>query len=159
VGDSAGDVLRRIAVALRAAVPELPALAAGNALAWWPSEHTAPVAFSAGSPRGERRRHLRKYAEGTLGPDKSFFFRGAKGLLRLRAQNLGVFLQLADGIDDDTWSYHLQRGDYSTWVREAIKDTDLAEEIADVETTPNLTADDSRAAVAEAIGRRYTEAG
>ena len=70
-----------------------------------------------------------------------------------------MFLQLADGIDDDTWRYHLNRGDYSTWVREAIKDGELADEIADIEATPDAPADASRAAVAEAIGRRYTEAG
>ena len=159
VGDSAPDVLRQICSALGAGPPDLPEFETGHAIAWWPKDHVAPVAFRAGAPRGERRRHLRKYAEGTLGPDKSFFFRGARGLLRLRAQNLGMFLQMADGIDDDTWRYHLHRGDYSAWVREAIKDVELADEIADIETSQDVPADDSRAAVAEAIGRRYTEAG
>ena len=51
--------------------------------------------------------------------------------------------EMADGVDDDTWTYHLQRGDYSTWIREAIKDTDLAREIADVETKPDLSAEAS----------------
>ncbi len=79
--------------------------------------------------------------------------------MRLRAQNLGMFLQMADGVDDDTWTYHLQRGDYSTWIREAIKDNDLAREVADVETKPDLSAEASRVAVTEAIERRYTAPG
>ncbi|HET9372560.1 MAG TPA: HAD-IIB family hydrolase [Vicinamibacterales bacterium] len=159
VGDRAGEVMLRIAAALRTGTPEVPALSPGEALAWWPGDHAEPIAFRPGAPRGERRRHLRKYAEGTLGPDKSFFFRGPRNQLRLRAQNLGMFLQLADGVDDDTWRYHLNRGDYSSWVREAIKDFELADEIADIEATSDAPADASRAAVAEAIGRRYTEAG
>ena len=43
----------------------------------------------------------RKYAEGDLPPDRSFYFRGPEGKLNLRAQNLILFLQLADGVDDD----------------------------------------------------------
>lgn len=32
----------------------------------------------------ERKRHLRKYAEGSLPEDRSFYFRGPQGKLRLR---------------------------------------------------------------------------
>ena len=63
----------------------------------------------------QRRRHLRKYAEGDLGADRSFYFRGGDGKLNLKAQNLIIFMQIADGIDDKTWEYHLRRGDYSQW--------------------------------------------
>ena len=62
-------------------------------------------------------------------------------------------------MDDDTWNYHLRRGDYSTWIRESIKDNDLAEEIAHVETKADLPAETSRLAVAEVIDRRYTKPG
>ena len=75
----------------------------------------------------ERRRHTRKYAEGELPPERSFFFRGADKKLNLRARNLIQFLQLAEGVDDDTWMHHLREGDYSEWMRDAIKDTELAE--------------------------------
>ena len=43
--------------------------------------------------------------------------------------NLTLFLQIADGVDDATWLYHLGRGEYSSWVREHIKDAGLAEEL------------------------------
>ena len=53
-------------------------------------------------------RHTRKYAEGELGEDKSFYFRGPDNALNLRAQNLTIFLQMADGVDDQTWRHHLE---------------------------------------------------
>ena len=66
-----------------------------------------------------------------------------------------MFLQMADGVDDETWLHHLRLGDYSRWARDAIKDTELADEIAAIESSGS-SATDSRAAIAEAIGRKYT---
>ena len=85
--------------------------ATGEAVAWWRHPERAPVRFRSIPPRAERRRHLRKYAEGELG-DSSFYFRGPEGKLNLRAQNLQIFLQMADGVDDETWIWHLRNGDY-----------------------------------------------
>ena len=64
---------------------------------------------------------MRKYAEGDLGAEKSFTFRGPQGRLNLRAQNLQMFLLIGDGVDAETWFHHLRRGDYSQWSREVIK--------------------------------------
>jgi hypothetical protein len=61
----------------------------------------------------ERRRHIRKYAEGRPGEDKSFYFRGPERALNLRAHNLLLFPQLDDGVDDATWLHHLRQGDYA----------------------------------------------
>ena len=69
-------------------------------------------------PRAERHRHRRKYAAGSLGDDKSFYFRGPREALNLRAHNLALFLQIADGVDDETWLHHLRQHDYSSWLRE-----------------------------------------
>ena len=62
--------------------------------------------------------------------DKSFYFTGPLNRLNLRAQNLAMFTQIAEGIDDETWLYHLRRGDYSQWMRDAIKDDEMADEVA-----------------------------
>jgi hypothetical protein len=107
-------------------------------------------------PELQRRRHARKYSEGDLGEDRSFYFRGPDGALSLRVQNLSLFLQIAAGVDDRTWLHHLRAGDYSTWVRDAIKDAGLADEIAAVERDGALSAADSRARIKEAVDRRYT---
>jgi hypothetical protein len=107
--------------------------------------------------RVERRRHVRKYAEGELPPERSFYFRGPEGKLNLRAQNLMLFLQLAEGVDDDTWLYHLRRGDYSQWFRERIKDETLAEEARALEEQKHLAPAEGRAALRALVEKYYTQ--
>jgi hypothetical protein len=77
-------------------------------------------------------------------------------VLNLRAQNLILFMQIADGVDDATWLHHLRQGDYSRWFREAIKDELLAEEVAPLEERQELTAAEGRDLVRKAIEQRYT---
>jgi hypothetical protein len=102
----------------------------------------------------EHQRHQRKYARGELGADNSFYFRGPDEKLNLRAQNLVTFLQMAEGVDEDTWMHHLKRGDYSRWFREKIKDPELAAEASTIERSGD--AHGSRARIREAIERHYT---
>ena len=104
----------------------------------------------------ERKRHRRKYAAGELGEDKSFYFRGADGKLNLRAQNMNLFAQIAEGVDEDTWRFHLTQGDYSRWLRDAIKDKELAGTVAKIEQNGGLSAAESRQQVIEAIRKNYT---
>jgi hydroxymethylpyrimidine pyrophosphatase-like HAD family hydrolase len=161
LGREPAETLRRFAGALGLGAPSVDSggLPAGEVLVWSPRTPAAEAVRLRATPaRGERRRHARKYAEGELGPDRSFFFRGPDGRLNLRAQNLRLFLQVADGVDDQTWLFHLRRGDYSAWIRGAIKDDDVADEIAAVETgalgAPSPT--ETRARVRAAIEARYT---
>ena len=92
----------------------------------------------------------------SFGPDRSFYFRGPDDRLNLRAQNLAVFVQLADGVDDDTWRHHLRNGHYSRWFREAIKNDELADDAAAIEREDDLPARESRARIRAAIEQRYT---
>jgi hypothetical protein len=123
--------------------------------AWLVRLGAGPVSFEAAEPKAERRRHQRKYATGELGEDKSFYFRGPDRRLNLRAQNLGLFMQMAEGVDDDTWTHHLKEHDVSGWFLESIKDEALAKEAADVEADGSLSPEESRARIREAIQRRY----
>jgi hypothetical protein len=107
-------------------------------------------------PRQDRQRHSRKYAEGELGEDKSFYFRGPDGALNLRAQNLAIFVQIAEGIDDRTWLHHLRAADYSRWLSDKIKDSQLAEDVASIEEDEALTPSESRRRIKEVVERRYT---
>jgi hypothetical protein len=128
---------------------------AGHAMFWRSGEKEA-LLIKTKSPRTERKRHSRKYAEGNLGADRSFYFRGPQRKLNLRASNLHQFLQLADGVDDETWDFHRSNGDYSKWVRGHIKDNQLADEIAEIETDSKADPKDTRAAVRAAVEARYT---
>lgn len=125
------------------------------ALAWLDGGRPAATRFRVARRRVEHRRHIRKYTEGELPPDRSFFFRGRDGALNLRAVNLVRFCELAEGVDATTWDFHLRRGDYSRWLREMIKDPELAVEVHGVEGNLALDAADSRRDVLAAIRRRY----
>jgi hypothetical protein len=100
------------------------------------------------------RRHRRKYAEGELPPDRSFYFRGPEGKLNLRAQNLTIFMQLAEGVDDQTWMHHLRQGDYARWFRDCVKDEDLAAAAKQVEAL-DIKPAKSREIIRAAIERDY----
>ncbi|HET7880370.1 MAG TPA: HAD-IIB family hydrolase [Acetobacteraceae bacterium] len=104
---------------------------------------------------GTRLRHRRKYAEGRLGDDKSFWFRGADSRLRLQAHNLMLFIQIGEGVDSETWQWHRVQGDYSRWIREAIKDDQLSDTVAGIEAS-HAVPDEARRLIHEAIQRRYT---
>jgi hypothetical protein len=137
----------------RAPAPELPP---GTALLWNKNNASAPLVVKLEPGKTERRRHLRKYAEGELPVDRSFFFRGPENKLKLRAHNLVLFLDLADGVDDDTWTHHLRRNEYSQWMRDAIKDPELAEQIAAIEQQDNLDAERSRQEIRKLVEAKYT---
>jgi HAD superfamily hydrolase (TIGR01484 family) len=156
VGSRPEDTFRRFAAAAGVAPPPPVHAEEGQALMWYRSKAAAPIAFTVRPSRVERRRHVRKYAAGDLGPDKSFYFRGPEGRLNLRTQNLQTFVQIADGVDDDTWLHHLERGHYSRWIREAIKDEALADEVARIEHDYRTDPAGSRARIRAAIEQRYT---
>ena len=96
-----------------------------------------------------------KDAEGELGEDKSFDFRGPDDAHNVRAQNLRIFLQMADGVGGETWRHPLKSHDGSRWIREAIKDGARAGEAQQVENADHDPME-SRHAIREAVGRRYT---
>jgi len=159
IGRSADETLRAFGEAAGAPPPAtLPGTAGpGEALLWRRRpEAQDPVWLRTLGPKSEHRRHVRKYATGELGEDKSFYFRGPTGQMNLRAQNLALFIQLAEGVDDETWLHHLRIQDYSRWFREAIKDEDLASEAAGVERQTGLAPGQSRELIKAAIERRYT---
>jgi HAD superfamily hydrolase (TIGR01484 family) len=125
-------------------------------LAWLDGPASRAVRFRVGRRQVQHQRHVRKYTEGELPPERSFFFRGPTGSLKLRAANLKRFAELAEGVDDDTWLHHLRAGHYSTWLREVIKDAELADEVAALERGAAGDGAESRRRVLDALRRRYT---
>jgi HAD superfamily hydrolase (TIGR01484 family) len=136
--------------------PHVPAdkLPPGQALYW--ETHTNKTYMLETQPgRSERVRHSRKYVEGHLGAH-SFFFRGPDRKLNLRAHNLMLFVLMAEGVDDDTWTFHLRNGEYSKWFRTDVKDGDLADAAARIEHDPSLSPIASRERIRAEIQKRYT---
>lgn len=158
IGKSPMEVFRSFARNLGIAEPQADdrELVPGEALVWFRNSSTAPIHVKTVPSSRERLRHARNYAEGELSPEQSFFFRGPESKLNLRAQNLKTFLQLADGVDDETWMYHLRRGDYSTWFESMIKDEELKRQAEQVEQDRNVSPHDSREKIKQAVEARYT---
>lgn len=127
----------------------------GQLLMWRQDTNEPPAVVQVYPCQMERQRHSRKYAVGELPPDRSFYFRGPEGKMNLRAQNLMLFLQLADGVDDETWQFHLNQGDYSAWFRDCIKDENLAAVATRIEGL-HATAAESRSLIRTAVEQDYT---
>jgi len=67
-----------------------------------------------------------------------------------------IFAQIAEGIDEETWLFHLYRGDYSRWFREAIKDPYLADHAERIEQRRDLRPAETRELMLSFIEARYT---
>jgi hypothetical protein len=156
IGNDPAEMLNNFSRTVGQAPPSLGrvTLQPGEAVAWLRDSAEPPFLFRSALPRAERRRHRRKYAEGELRPDLCFYFRGPEGKLNLKAQNLAIFLQLADGVDDDTWLFHLKNGDISRWFRDVIKDPELALQTALMERG-DVNAAESRKHIRSEIEHRY----
>jgi hydroxymethylpyrimidine pyrophosphatase-like HAD family hydrolase len=132
-------------------------LAHGEVLIWQPGQDRQPPFVVEVEPgHTERRRHSRKYAEGLLVPERSFYFRGPEEKLNLRAHNLILFMEMAEGVDDATWLHHFRQGDFSRWFREGIGDKSLASEAEEIESHRDLSAAEGRERIRAAIERHYT---
>jgi hydroxymethylpyrimidine pyrophosphatase-like HAD family hydrolase len=157
VGSAPEETLKAFASAAGFELPELTVQPEnGEVTVWRPNSSLPPQPLSVIPARLEHQRHQRKYAAGDLGVEYSFYFRGPTGKLNLRAQNLTLFNQLAEGIDDETWLFHLREEHYSRWFRDVIKDDELATAARAVERERSLSAIESRNRIRSLIEERYT---
>ncbi|MFN0056025.1 MAG: HAD hydrolase family protein [Planctomycetales bacterium] len=157
IGDDPAKLLAEYCELLGIKSPELKPPADSEkhrAVAWWRGKG-APFWFRRSSLQGEHQRHRHQYFDGEMDPANQFYFRGPKGLLKLAAGNLRTFMQLADGVDDETWIYHLQRGDYADWFRTAIQDEKLAVLAEQLHRTDGVSAKESRKRISELIQKLY----
>lgn len=126
-----------------------------QAIVWYPHGGDPIRPIHVIPPRGARIRHRRKYAEGDM-RYHSFYFRGPGNRHNIKAHNLNIFAQIAEGIDEETWLFHLRRGDYSRWFRDAVKDPYLAEQAERVERRQQLQPVETRSLICGLIESRYT---
>ena len=139
VGPHAAEMIAEFCAARRVASPPCAPrqMDKGEALLWRVGQG-GPMWLRLARTRTPHQRHVRKYAEGELPPDRSFFFHGP------------------DGVDDATWVHHLRRGDYSRWFRDEVKDEELSREAQQVERDESLPPEESRRRILAAIDKRYT---
>ncbi|MBO9202270.1 MULTISPECIES: HAD-IIB family hydrolase [Niastella] len=126
----------------------------GQAWVWDIAANNEPVLIKTGTPVHLLQRHKKKYARGDMDYN-SFYFRGPENKMNLKAYNLMVFTEIAAGIDEETWRYHLKRKDYSNWLRHSVHDEELASMIDEIENNEQL-AQRSRQTITDLINERYT---
>ena len=156
VGPASARTLGQVAEALAETPPHFPlsTVQAEEVVAWFITEGHWPLRLRVPLGRAERLRRLHGHVEGDLGSG-SFVFRGPDARWELRANNLGTFCQLAEGVDEQTWLFHLWHGDYSRWIRHVLRDDELAREVSTIERRYELPAVDSRRQVLGVITHRY----
>lgn len=132
-----------------------PAAPPGAALLWRRCSNEV-TDIRVGRGNNQRQPHLRCWTEAPVIEEKAFRFRGPTASLNLQARTVASLLEIGEGVDDDTWLYHLRRGEYSSWLRHVIHDDTLANTVAAVETGA-VTAHESRTLVATALWRWYRQ--
>ncbi len=157
-GPAPAQLLAQVATSVGTAPPIPPAgeTEERTALVWRRTEGNSVEPMVILPPCARHRRHRRKYAEGELAPDRSFYFRGADETLDIRAANLMDFVQIGDQIDENSWRYHLDRGDYSRWLDEVVHDDELACETRKLEGRADLPVSELRTRLHQTIDTAYT---
>jgi hydroxymethylpyrimidine pyrophosphatase-like HAD family hydrolase len=115
-----------------------------------------PVAFRASQRTVPHVRHLNKYLRAPLPGQKRFFFRPLKGEVPAPAASLWDFRETLATLPTETVAYHLRRGDFERWVRDVMRDAELARRLRKITHRP-LTDPELRRAVADAVADRYEE--
>jgi hydroxymethylpyrimidine pyrophosphatase-like HAD family hydrolase len=159
ISDEPSKLLQKFCESLGEEAPNLEPSADGEkhrAIAWWRGKGS-PFWFRRLPPRGEHQRHQHQYFDGEMDPESCFHFRGPTGALNLAAGNLRTFMQLAEGVDDETWAYHLKRGDYASWFREKIQDQELTAVTEQLQCADAVSPQDSRQRMLEMIRKLYVK--
>ena len=154
VGDNPGYPFQQVSEILHLPMPEqIPTLGEGDICVWRLHTATPPFKVRYQQPHHLMQRHKKKYATGDMG-DNSFVFTGRDNRLHLMANNLLLFAHIAEGIDDDTWCWHLNRHDYTRWFKDTIHDEELAAVSSAVEASKDPTA--TRRQILTFINSKYT---
>lgn len=159
IGDDPRDKLAEFCKLLNEPMPQVPPPVDGkthHALAWWRGK-SDPAWFVRLPSKIEHQRHRHGYLDGDMDEEHRFYFRGPKGELNLPAQNLRMFMQLGEGVDDDTWLYHLRKGHYDRWFRDVIQDDDLAEWTVSLRNNGIASAAKSREQLFDYIRQKYEQ--
>jgi len=155
IGNEPGSTLRKYADIKKIKLPDQPINALEKGEAWiWETDRGDLFPIRCEKPAQLLKRHKKKYAAGDM-QDNSFYFTGPGKKLNLKANNLMMFIQMAEGVDDDTWMHHLRGKEYSAWFRNQVHDDELADFAAKVEDTETDTAT-SKDAILHRIKEKYT---
>ena len=141
----------KLQLPMPASIPDL----AENEIAIWDREEDGKPVYKARFrlPEQLQQRHKKKYAQGDMSYN-SFIFTGPDNKMHLKANNLMLFAHIAEGIDTETWLFHLHRKDFSRWFRDSVHDQELANVGEEAERISNTDA--SKKHILSYITTKYT---
>jgi len=112
--------------------------------------------FSATPRETPHVRHLTKYADQRVGPERAFLFRRPDGTPVTAAESLNEFRTAVASVGEDVIEGHCRRGDVSRWVEHVFSDRILATLLRKVEArAARGEIGDLARAVTEPIELRY----
>lgn len=91
---------------------------------------TPTRAFTLAARRTTHVRHRHKYADVCLSDERRFYFRSAEGQTLAPAATMHDFRVALGNLNPQALRYHLERGDFSSWLDSTIADKNLAEQAA-----------------------------
>jgi len=113
------------------------------------------VTFRAGPRAVPHVRHLYKYLQAPLPTAKRFYFCDTAGrFIGITAASLAEFNDVLNDLPLLSLDYHLHRGDFERWVRNVLRDEDLAHRLRKIARW-KLQGEEVRAEVVIAVGERY----
>ena len=101
-------------------------------------------------------RHLHKYLRAPLPSDKQFYFHLNHGDSLPSASSLYDFMRILPKVPEETLAYHLNRGDFETWVFSTLHDEELARRIHKI-ANRHLKKNQLSTALQDAVTSRYEE--
>lgn len=145
------------------ALAQLPTLPLGQAYHSFTDAKLPPgstsgfVKFHVGPRAVPHIRHLHKYMEATLPKSKQFYFHDEQGhYLHRQAANLHELLEALNDLPFGSIQYHLGREDFSRWVRDVLRDYELAHRLQRT-AQRDLTDEALRQALVDIVTTRYRE--
>jgi hypothetical protein len=115
------------------------------------------IAFRSGARVVPHIRHLHKYLRATLPPARRFYFYdGAGHFIGRVAASLWEFHQTLGTLPIDSLRYHLTRGDFERWIRDVLRDSNLAQRLHKL-AHRELGDAELRGAIVALVSNRYQE--
>ncbi|MDY7079661.1 MAG: HAD hydrolase family protein [Chloroflexota bacterium] len=146
-----------------AALAQLPTLPVGQAYLSFSDAKQPPVStkgfvqFHVGARTIPHVRHLRKYLQAPLPGPKRFYFHDISGrYLGRTAANLCEFREALSDLSIGSLQYHLQRGDFESWLQDVLHDDELAHRVHKL-SRRELEGQAMRQALLEVVINRYEE--
>jgi len=116
------------------------------------------LTFTAAPRETPHVRHLKKYADSKVSPERRFIFRRPDGSMVATADSLNAFRRAVATVEERVLAYHAVRGDFSRWVCDVFADRAVGSQLRKTETRWSCgEISDLRTSIERLIAAHYGE--